>query len=523
MQTFAQDLPPPPPTSECHHDYRVLYTAINMLEDDILLEIFNCCQLGHKYVWNRQPGYKNSWNDRLGLCKLSHVCRRWRYLIHSSSSHLGTHIMCTNGSPIVDTLDHLPPLPLFIDYLDQRAQSIGFWERRAISSEDELGIYHALRLHDRVRRIELCVSPPTLDKSLRFVDKPFPILEHLSLSSTGDDTSLTSLKIGPLFLAPNLRYLYLQGIRLPKRLQLLSSTLSLVTLKLTNIQACGYIRPRLLAARLESLSQLKELSIGFSIPIPRPSVEGLLLGKQGTPVILSHLKYFTFRGVSAYLEHLISQIRAPVLRTLDVILFNQLAFTLTHLSQFVNNTEQIKFRRSASIEFSPGSAIFLGPGDGYPGFTLRVICKPFDWQIDCAAQICIALMSALSGIEKLRLNYSGPWRATSDLDEIQDGIDHTTDDTTWPELLRLFVSVKELLIKQHLSVVLSRVLEVDEIGLDPGLLPDLQELVSECYEEDGDSLFGSFIHARQVAGRPVSFRLLPPSLPTPSLSIATSE
>ena len=71
-------------------------------------------------------------------------------------------------------------------------------------------------------------------------------------------------------------------------------------------------------------------------------------------------------------------------------------------------------------------------------------------------------------------------------------------------------------------VELSHALEVDEIGLDPGLLPDLQELVSDYRGEHEDSLFGSFIHARQVAGRPVSFRLLPPSSPTGTLSSATS-
>ena len=500
-----------------HPEYRVLYETrpINMLDDDMLLEIFNCCQLG----------YKNGWNVRLRRCKLSHVCRRWRHLIHSSSSHLGTHIMCTNGTPIVDTLDHLPPLPLFIDYLDEGVQSIGFWRqitRARRSREDELGICHALRLRDRVRRIKLCVSPPTLDKSLRVMDEPFPILEHLSLSFTGDDTSLTPLKISPLFLAPNLRYLHLLGIRLPKRLRLLSSTLSLVTLKLTNIQAYGYIRPRLLAARLESLSQLEELTVGFSIPIPRPSVEELLLGKQGTPVILSNLKSFTFRGVSAYLERLISQIRAPVLMKLNITLFNQLAFTLTHLSHFVNITEQIQSPRTATIDFDPGRSITLchvmreGRGYSDSGFTLKVMCKPLGWQSDCVAQICGALMSVLSGHENLIIN-----RRVLPLNELlmtneEYDIDDTIDSTTWHELLRSFVSVKELHIGYEFSVGLSRALEVDEIGLDPGLLPDLQELVSHYYGEHADSLFRSFIHARQVAGRPVSLRLLrPPPPPAP--------
>ena len=473
-----------------------------MLEDDILLGIFNCCQLGSK----------KDWSDQLRWCKLSHVCRRWRHLIHSSSSHLGTHIICTNGAPIVDTLDHLPSLPLFIDYRIRGGLII---RRNGISlnhEEDKLGIYHALQLRDRVRHINLRVSHSTLDEFLRLMDKPFPILEHLSLSFTAGD--MTSLTLSKSFLAPNLRHLSLLGIRLPKRLQLLSSTLSLVALSLTNMQASAYIRPRLLAARLESLPQLEELSIEFSIPIPRPSAERLLLGKQGTPVMLANLKSFTFQGVSTYLERLISQIRAPVLMKLNITLFNQLAFTLAHLSHFINITEQIKFPRTATICFEPDMSITLSHvmrearDCSDSGFTLKVMCKSLDWQIDCAAQICGALMLALSGTEKLiinrRLSESNSLLRAMGLLTEEDETDDTIDPTTWHELLRLFVSVKELHTGHRLSVELSRALEVGEIGLDPGLLPDLQDIVSYCHGENRDSLFRSFIHARQVAGRPVS-------------------
>ena len=355
------------------------------------------------------------------------------------------------------------------------------------------------------------------------MDKPFSILEHLSLSFTGENPSLTPLKICPLFLAPNLRYLYLQGIRLPKRLRLLSSTLSLVTLKLTNIRASEYIRPRLLAARLEPLSQLEELSIGFAIPIPRPSAERLLLGKQGTPVTLANLKSLSFRGVGAYLERLISRIRAPVLKVLYITLFNQLAFSLTHLSQFVNITEIIKFSRTATIEFLPGTYVTLShrvmdwrSANWGQYSVLRVMCKSSDWQIDCTAQICNALMSTLSGIESLSLmttpttpDHSSPTKSDLETEEIDD----TDESTTWHEILRSFISVKKLHIDHNLTVQLSRALEVDEIGLDPGLLPGLQELVSYYSGEHADNLFGSFIHARQVAGRPVSLRLPPPSPP----------
>jgi hypothetical protein len=444
------------------------------------------------------------------------------------------HIICTHGTPIVDTLSHLPHLPLFVEYLDgvrevRQSASRG-WRRLSrrrkemtvtASGEDELGIHHALQLRDRVRRVDLRLSLSILRTSLLIMYGPFPILEHLSLSFTGDE--VTSLALPKTFLAPNTRHLSLLGIRVPKRLRLLSSTVSLVTLKLTGIRGSGFFRPRLLVARLESLPLLEELSIEFSIPIPRPSTERLLLGKQGTPIALSSLKALNFRGVSAYLEHLLSQIRAPVLKRLNITLFNQIAFRLPHLCHFVKITEQIKFPVTVAVAFNGQTSTnlrhFLMRWDTpneYAAFTLRVMCQPLDWQIDCATQICSALMPTVSGVESLSLKYDtseSDWASPPKLDFETDGI----DGTTWHDLLRSFVGVKELRIDHFLSEVLSLALEVDEIGFDPGFLPDLQELDSAYGGNHSDGLFGSFIHTRQVAGRPVSLRLPPPPRRSPGL------
>jgi hypothetical protein len=415
------------------------------------------------------------------------------------------HIICTIGTPIVDTLDHLPPLPLFVDY---RATT-------TISGQDKLGIYHALLLRDRVRRIDLHLLPSILQESLVLMDKPFPKLEHLSLSFPVDKITTLTLPTNT-FLAPNLRHLALLGIRLPKRLQFLSSTVSLVTLELTNIGASGYFRPRLLVARLQSLPHLEKLSIGFSIPIPRPSAERELLGKQGTPVTLPNLKNLKFKGVSAYLERLVAQIRVPLLERLNITLFYQIAFALPHLSHLTSIAEGLKLLPNAKVFFSHDVvSIMLGHStrryDRH--FILRVVCKQLDWQIDCAAQICSALMPALTGVEKLRLHIYRPMMPT----EWQNG---EIDCATWHELLRSFTGVKELRICGGLSKELHRALEVDEIGSDPGLLPGLQELGSMW-----DGPFSSFILARQVAGRPVrsSFQRYnfsaPPLSPPPTLSL----
>ncbi|KAH9017698.1 hypothetical protein EDB84DRAFT_1566716 [Lactarius hengduanensis] len=477
--TSTMDLPPllpPPPPPRPRYEYDVLYTTIDRLNNDILLYIFNYYRLDDK----------NCWNVRLGWCKLSHVCRRWRHVIYSSAFHLGMHIVCTNGSPRIETLNHLPPLPLCVDYRCATA---------TISGQDESGIYHALLLRDRVCRITLHLPPLIFRKFLTLMDRPFPVLEYLSLSSTTDeDTGLALLKT---FLAPNLSHLMLLGVGLPRGLSLLSSTIPLATLTLTNIQTSGYIFPVQLVAHLQSLPQLEELSIGFSIPKPRPSAERELLGEHGagTPVTLPNLRLLTFQGVSTYLERLVAQIRSPLLEQLNITLFNQIAFAFPHLSHFANITEGLKLP-NAKVTFRRDAVSIITDHDsvGQYRFILRVMCKQLDWQIDCAAQICSALMPVLPSVEKLALDFHGEMIPT----EFTNG---GVDGTTWHELLRSFIWVKELHICGALAVELSRALQVDVVEL--WLLPSLQELACGHEVWHPRNLFSSFLDARRATGRPV--------------------
>jgi hypothetical protein len=362
-----------------------------------------------------------------------------------------------------------------------------------ITEQDVLGIYHALRLHDRVRHICLYLPSSILHKVLVLLDENFPILENLSLSSRAEDS--IPLTLPKAFLAPILRHLALPSISPPRRLRVLTSTVSLVTLKLRNIQTSSYFRPTVLIARLSSLPQLEELDIDFSIPIPRPSAERELLGEQGAPVTLPCLKDLRFKGVSAYLESLVAQIRAPLLEQLVITLFNQIAFELPHLFHFINTTEVFKLP-TATLYFDrdeisvttahPSSHWSRGP------FHLRVMCKQLDWQIDCAAQICHALIPSLSGVKRFRLYCSYMEIPT----EFQNG---EIDGTTWHELLWSFIGVMQLYIDRALLKELSRMLEVDEVGSDPGFLPNLRSIRAL------DNPFTSFIDARQAMGRPVQF------------------
>jgi hypothetical protein len=122
----------------------------------------------------------------------------------------------------VNTLDHLPPLPLFVDY--RSTKRIRYYDATILTEQDESVIYHALQFHNRVRHIDLDLVPSILHKVLVLMDKHFPMLEHLSLSSS--DANGIHLTLPKAFLAPNLRHLSLPSTILPKRLRLLTSTVT---------------------------------------------------------------------------------------------------------------------------------------------------------------------------------------------------------------------------------------------------------------------------------------------------------
>ena len=60
------------------------------------------------------------------------------------------------------------------------------------------------------------------------------------------------------------------------------------------------------------------------------------------PLRFPTLRRLAFQGVSAYLESLVAQIRAPLLKKLDISLFNQVVFELPRLSDFTNATQGLK-------------------------------------------------------------------------------------------------------------------------------------------------------------------------------------
>ena len=448
-------------------------TPIHNLDDDSLLQIFSCYRLEDE----------ENWYLRLGWLILIHVCPRWRNLIYGSWSHLDMCLLLTNNSPSMSTLSHLPPLPLVIHYSDRT---------RTITRKDEGNMYLGLQQHDRVRRVVLQGPSSKLSMWLEPMNKPFPILGELSLLSTTTDSEISQV-LPELLQAPKLHRLSLHGINLQKALPLLSSTAALSTLSLTHIRESSYILPGQLVAQLQGLPHLEELSIGFAFS----NSEGELLSAPITPVTLLTLRRLTFLGEDIYLDNFIAQINTPLLERLTISLLFDLDFTLVNLTRFIHRTEGFGCLAARVIFNEGGASIDAGyyKQRVIGNFGFHVNCKPLDWQINSATQVCSALGKFLSSAEELTLDL--------DVDGMPSEWENTVDNMVWHGLLLPFVGVKKLRIGSSLTLKLSQSLESVAGGLVLELLPELEELEAQLEIGHSKNEFFLFVETRESVGRPV--------------------
>jgi hypothetical protein len=450
-----------------------------MLNQDTLLQIYIHYRLQHK----------EHWNTRFPWLKLTHICQRWRDLVYDSLSALDMCLLLTNNSPSIQTLSHLPPLPLVITYSD----------RMAIAPKDENNILFGLEQYGRVRRVDLRAPSSSLRMWFWKMNAPFPGLEELSLSST---TTETSLVLPETLQAPDLRHLALDGIGLPTAL--LSSAVALSTLSLSQIGASCYFPPRHLVTQLRVLPRLEELTISFAISIPRPSSEGELLLAPIPPVTLPTLRQLKFEGVDVYLDNLVAQINAPLLERLSLTLHFDIAFTLVNLTEFIQRTDSEGFTCLVGrvIFNKDGTSIDSGyneqQGVGKSSLHVNVSCKSLDWQIGSAAEVCSALGEVLSTVEDLTLDLR--------VIGMPPDWESTLDGELWHELLLPFTGVKKLHIGSSLTLELSQALESDAGGV---VLPGLQELDVSLKTDDVTNALTGFIESRESVGRHIIL-LVPP-------------
>jgi hypothetical protein len=379
-------------------------------------------------------------------------------------------------------LEHSPPLPLVIDYDSD------------ITTDDEEGIILVLKQQrDRVLRVRLAVPLTNLQTFIAAMDEEYPILEYLIILQIEGNNAI--MRFPETFLAPHLRQLVLRGFALPIGSRLLTTAESLVTLYLSMIHPSTYFHPITLLQWISFMPQLETLVIKFKVPIPNHGVEGQLTRMPDiAPVTLPTLRYFEFRGGSAYLEALVYRITIPRVEKIHIEFFNQLKFSIPRLVQLMGTAENLRRFDSANLRFSVDqvdAAIHPHGELQMYAVAIFVFCWHLDWQVSSAVQISNSLSQMFSAVEHLNLSHDEHGLSSEEHNEV--------DRTEWRKLLRPFRNVKTLRIKDSLAKDISRCLQLEDGELPLELLPELQELA--C---DTSDVFTSFIDARQNAGRPVT-------------------
>jgi hypothetical protein len=449
----------------------------DVLPDDVLLEIFDF------YVKDRSLVNKTdieTWHT------LVHVCRRWRSVVFESPHRLNLRLCCTPKTPSRDTLDVWPALPLLIK------------GRMSLSSGTD-NIVVALGRSNRVCQVDLWdTDQRQLEKVFAVMQVPFPELIVLWLESHDE----TPPVIPDSFLggsAPPLRLFHLNGISFPGLPKLLFSAAHLVKLELYRIPHSGYISPRAMVALLSVLSSLKTLHLQFLSPQSRPDLESQRLPPKCS--VIPSLTEFSFKGVSEYLEDLVTCIDVPQLGDLGIIFFNQIDYETPRLAQFITRTPKFSSFDKAKVLFEESvidvELMNRTHESGFITSRIGVLCREQDWQLSSIVQVCNSSLPPLSMVEDICIEHPYSqliWK------------DYAIENTLWLELLLPFTAVKSLYLSKEFAPGIAAALEELVGGRITEILPSLQNIFVQGLEPWGPfhEHIGQFIAARRLSGRPVA-------------------
>ena len=440
-----------------------------MLPEDILLNIFRQFLDTTPRFWPR----------------LAWVCQKWRQIVLTSPLGLDLRLHCTYGTPVLNTLDFWPPLPIIVRYG-------GMPNLNPPALDDDDNIIAALKQSDRVSSIRLTVTNSLL-KKLSAISEPLSELEDLSLLSFDivQPTLPSTFRWGPL-----LHTLHSTGIAFPSFPRLISPSQGLMDLQLQQIPSSGYFPPEAFADALSGMTHLRTLSLHFiSIPPRRNFLR--LPPQSGERIVLPALTHLKYRGTSKYLDSFVARIDAPHLGEIDIIFFFQPTMDASQLGIFIQRIEMQTSLSRAKVETSTHaiSISFTDSGASTP-LRLQISCKRLDWQLSCMAQICDRISPFLFHVGDLGINTT----------RLSDGQDNLSVEP-WLDLFRSFKfgSARRFWVAGELTTDILCVLGPASEG-NTRMLPSLRHVrVQKSMMMDGPSWDSvqSFISKRSIPGRPI--------------------
>jgi hypothetical protein len=323
---------------------------------------------------------------------------------------------------------------------------------------------------------------------------PFPELTFLRLFSF-DETVIPDSFLGGS--APRLRYFELFGIPFPGLPKVLSSANHLVYLKLFNIPHSGYISPEAMAALLSALTSLRTLSLQFESPQSRPGGESRSLSPPKR-FVLPALTELYFKGVTEYVEELVTRIDTPQLHEMGTTFLHQIDSDCTRLAQFIRRTPTLWALNEVHMQFANGAAS-VDLRHWRPTFDstlyISISHREPNWQLLSIEQVCNSL-HPLSTVEDLYIEQY--WHLAWET--------HVIENTRWLDLLLPFTAVKNLYLFEAFGPGIAAALrELVEGGITE-VLPNLQNIFVKDFEPSGPfrKNIEQFVATRQLSDHPIS-------------------
>ena len=387
-------------------------------------------------------------------------------------------------------LDIWPALPLIID-------ATWFYPRRPVDN-----IVPALKYTDRVCHIAIALlSPETLDRDLFLaaMQQPFPELARLELwwgEGLHETVVVPESFLGGF--APRLEFLELEGIPFPGLPKLLLSATHLVTLHLTNIPHSGYFSPDAMIVAFSILTRLESLLLYFTSPESSPDLETRRL-PPSTRSVLPVLTSFEFKGVTEYLEDLLTDIDAPQLNKMGIRFFNDSVFDTPQLIRFISRTPMSTALETAHIAVSADVAgiSFRPQVHGHVELGVSILCEGLVWQLSSLEQVCTSCLPFLPTLGDLYIN-----EVASSEPDWKDNIGNRP----WLELLRPFTAMKNLYLSEKIALRIGPALQEHVEGRTTEVFPTLENVFLEGLGPSGQVQegIGHFVATQQVVGHRIA-------------------
>jgi len=341
-----------------------------------------------------------------------------------------------------------------------------------------------------------------LEKVLVAMQVPYPELTEirLRLRHSHVDTLSVIPPIPDSFLggsAPHLQHFELNGIPFPGLPKLLLSATHLVNLYLHHIPHSGYISPEAMVALLSVLSSLKTFCFEFESPRSLPDCECPSVPSPKRS-ILPALRRFIFKGVTEYLEELVTRIETPQLNEMDITFFHQINLDIPRLAQFINCTPTLGAGDKVCVEFDDwGASVTLIVHHRTIG--LKILCenKSPHRQLVSVTQVCNSSLHRLFTVRDLYIAH-GYWQLVWKNNAIKN--------IRWLQLLLPFTTVKNLYLSKVFAPGIAAALQELVGGRITEVLPSLQNIFVKEFKPSGPfrENIGQFVDARQLSDHPIA-------------------